>query len=363
MVPDMEKKYIKIREDIKKEIVSGKIKAGDQLTSENKLCEQYQVSRHTVRKAISELINMGFLTSIHGKGTFCTERTRYTGTSNNIGVITTYISDYIFPHVIKGIDEVLSKNGYSIILKSTGNNQKVEEKCLEDILHKNIDGLIIEPSKSDILNRNIYLYKKLEEYNIPYVFIQGIYEQLSDKPSVLLDDKYGAYLATKHLLDTGRRHLLGIFKFDDYQGKERHKGYIQALVEAGIPYDPDRVITYHTEDRKMKPALVLKELLAKGTRIEGIVCYNDQIASLIYQELSALQRKVPDDIAVIGYDNSYLSAGNHIPLSSIHHPKDELGRIAANLLLDIIHGKVEKENYHKVILPELVIRESTRQKP
>jgi GntR family transcriptional regulator of arabinose operon len=266
----------------------------------------------------------------------------------------------VIDNVIRGIDEVLSENGYSIILKNTGNSQSMEAKCLEDILSKNIDGLIIEPSKSDVVNRNMYLYEKLEEYKIPYVFIQGIYPQLIQKPSVLLDEIQGSYLATKHLLNSGRRNLIGIFKIDDYQGKERHKGFIKALNEYGLPYDPDRIIAYHTEDRKMKPALTLRDMIKNGTSIDGIVCYNDQVAYSVFQELSQMQIKVPEQISVIGYDNSFIAKNNRVPFSSIHHPKDELGRIAANLLLDIIHGKAEKEKLHKIIEPELIIRESTR---
>lgn len=356
---NIQTKYAKIVDDIRNDIQSGTIKAGDMIPSEHKLCAQYQVSRHTVRKAISELTNMGYLISIHGKGTFCKKHYPHQIASHNIGVITTYISDYIFPDVIRGIDRVLSDKGYSIILKSTGNSQSMEGKCLEDILSKNIDGLIIEPSKSDIISRNFYLYEKLEEYHIPYVFIQGIYQQLSDRPYVLLDDKLGAYQATRHLLDTGRNNLIGIFKIDDYQGKERHKGYIKALAEAGIPYDADRVITYHTEDRKLKPPLAVRDFIRNGTAIDGIVCYNDQIAYSIYQELYNQKIKVPEDIAIIGYDNSFLSENNRVPLSSVQHPKEEFGRVAAHLLLDIIHGNAGKDQLHKIILPELIVRDST----
>ena len=352
-------KYARITEDIRSSILTGKIKPGDRITSENQLCIEYQVSRHTVRKAISELANQGYLVSIHGKGTFCRQHISQEKASRNIAVITTYISDYIFSDVIRGIDEVLSKQGYSIILKSTGNSQSMEAKCLEDILSKNIDGLIIEPSKSDILNRNICLYEKLEEYRIPYVFIHGIYRQLEDRPSILLADRQGAYMATRYLIEHGRRNLIGIFKIDDYQGKERYKGYIGALQEAGISFDPDRIILFHTEDRKRKPALLTREYLETRVLIDGIVCYNDQVAYSIYHELQALQIKVPEDIAIIGYDNSFLAESNRVPLSSVQHPKEELGKAAAHLLLDILNGKAQKDQLHKIIDTELVLREST----
>ena len=77
----------------------------------------------------------------------------------NIAVVTTYLSDYIFPSVIQGIDQVMTENGYSIILKNTKNSSSAEGKCLEELLSKDIEGLIIEPSKSEIYCRHIALYK------------------------------------------------------------------------------------------------------------------------------------------------------------------------------------------------------------
>ena len=110
-------KYYALMEELKREILSGKYMPGDRLPSENQLTEAYQISRHTVRKALALLENEGYVTAEHGRGTFCSERMRYTGNSKNIAVITTYISDYIFPRLIQGIDRVLTENGYSIILK------------------------------------------------------------------------------------------------------------------------------------------------------------------------------------------------------------------------------------------------------
>lgn len=91
------------------------------MSSENELAAVYQVSRHTVRKALAILEHEGYIYAVHGKGTFCSEMGRHTKTSRNIAVVTTYLSDYIFPSVIQGIDQVMTENGYSIILK---NNKK-----------------------------------------------------------------------------------------------------------------------------------------------------------------------------------------------------------------------------------------------
>ena len=140
-----------------------------------------------------------------------------------------FSADYIFPSVIQGIDQVMTENGYSIILKNTKNSSSAEGKCLEELLSKDIEGLIIEPSKSEIYCRHIALYKKLDEFHIPYVFIQGTMEQLSDRPYVMMDDFKGGYLITKYLLSLGHRKILGMFKADD-----RHESF-QFLCEVMLP--------------------------------------------------------------------------------------------------------------------------------
>lgn len=356
-------KYSEIAADIKKLIINGKIKPGEKIPSENQLSMRYKVSRHTVRRAISDLINQGYVEAVHGKGTFCLDQSILKKSSKNIGVITTYISDYIFPQVIKGIDEVLTSSGYSIILKNTGNSQKKEAVCLEDMLTKDIDGLIVEPSRSEVFCKNESLYSEYELRKIPVIFIQGRYLQMKDKPSVVMNDKQGGYMAAKHLLDFGHRHLVGIFKMDDYQGNQRYKGFVKALKEAGISYNPDNVIWFHTEDRRTKPAAMVRYMVLEGKKIDGIVCYNDQTALDVLNTLTETGIKVPDDISLVGHDDSFIARNAPVKLTTIYHPKELLGQMAAEMLLENLRGQQQKyQNSLQVIEPELIIRESTLNK-
>lgn len=354
-------KYLKLIEILKKMILEGKIDAGDKLPSENELSKEYQVSRHTVRKALAILENEGYVYAVHGKGTFCSELVRHTKTSKNIAVITTYLSDYIFPSVIQGIDSVLTQNGYSILLKNTGNSRQTEARCLEELLQKDIEGLIIEPSKSEIFCRHTSLYEKMDQYNIPYVFIQGCFDQMREKPWVLMNDYQGGYLVTNYLISLGHRNILGVFKADDLQGKERHRGYVRALQEADILYDPENVIWFHTEDRTFKPFLQIQELLKRGRSFTAVACYNDQIALEVIRALGKCGKSVPEDISVTGYDNSFMAENYKIGLTTIAHPQKQLGEISAQLLLDLIQNPNKKENTHILIEPKLVIRESCRE--
>lgn len=353
-------KYYALMEHLKESIISGRIKPGEKLPSENELSNRYSLSRHTVRKALSILAQEGYVEAFHGKGTFCSEKMRHTRKSKNIAVVTTYISDYIFPRLIQGMDNVLSEAGYSIILKNTGNSRQKEAKCLDELLQKDIDGLIIEPSKSQLVCRNEHLYRSLEEYAIPYIFIQGIYEEMKDRPHILMDDEKGGYLVTRYLVEQGHRRIVGIFKADDIQGLERHKGYVRALQEGGLAYDPNNVIWFHTEDRKQKPAAAAEMMVNGGCLPEGIVCYNDQIAAAVMDVLERKGVRIPEDISVTGYDNSlYAQKGSGI--TTIAHPQERLGAMAAELILEKINGVPEAESkVERLIQPELIIRGSCR---
>lgn len=353
-------KYFTLMEELKEKIISGRIQPGEKLPSENQFTVQYSLSRHTVRKALSLLEQEGYIEAYHGKGTFCSEKMRHMKKSRNIAVVTTYISDYIFPRLIQGMDNVLSEQGYSIILKNTGNSRQKEAKCLEELFQKDIDGLIIEPSKSQLSCRHPGLYENLEKYQIPYIFIQGIYTEMKDKPHILMDDARGGYLVTKYLLEQGHRRITGFFKADDIQGIQRHKGYVRALQEAGIPYDPDLVVWFHTEDRRSKPSMMVKEMVKTGSLPHGIVCYNDQIAVQVIESLEDCGLQVPKDISVTGYDNS-LYAQRGTGITTIAHPQERLGEMAAELILEKINGVSEADSkVERLIQPELIVRGSCR---
>ncbi len=354
-------KCAKLVEDLKRQIMSGEIRPGDKISSENVLAKEYDISRQTVRKAIDILRNEGFLYAEHGRGTFCSDMIKQEGNSGNIAVVMTYLSDYIFPHIIRGIDEVLEQEEYSILLKSTHNYRKVEAKCLEELVKKNIDGLIIEPSKSQIAFKNHDIFSMLERYRVPFVFVQGVYHGMEDKPYVLLDDEKGGYLITKHLIELGHKRIVGVFKADDRQGQNRHSGYVRALKEAGIWYDPSLIIWFHTEDMQSLPREMIQEVVRRE-KVDAVVSYNDRIAIQVINALEEDGIRIPEDISVTGFDDSEFAKNLKVPLTTIKHPQRKIGEAAAELLIKLMKGyAVEEDKLHIIMEPELVVRESTRQ--
>ena len=185
------------------------------------------------------------------------------GISNNkiIGVITTYISDYIFPSIIRGIERRLNEANYSLLLASTNNDVEQEKKALEMMLSFGVDGLIVEPTKSNLYNPNIAYYLSFKEQDIPFIMINAYYEEL-DVPFLCLDDVQSSYLATKELISKGHTQIGLISKMDDLQGKYRMKGYIKALGEAKLRFYPS--MCFRTTQRQSQTLYTnLKEFLSE----------------------------------------------------------------------------------------------------
>ena len=352
---DSSPKYHQLKEFIKTQILDGEILPGEKLTSENALARQFKLSRHTVRQALGELENEGFICREKGRGTFCSFSEK--NTIKNIAVLTTYISDYIFPAIIRGIEEVLSNNGYNLILANTNNDKLKEAQCLENFLNQEIGALIIEPTKSALENINIDYFRKLEAKGIPYLMLHAYYPDL-DPAYVIMDDAQGSYLTTNHLLQMGHRRIAGIFKSDDLQGVKRQTGFLSALKEYGITENPKWIGNYSTEQLRAYPYQFIQNLLHQDERPTAIVCYNDQIALEVLEAIRNEGLKVPDDISVVGFDDSSLATATEIKLTTIKHPKASMGRQVGNNIIQMLTGKVKKP---RLTYPsELIIRSSCR---
>nr|WP_144928472.1 GntR family transcriptional regulator [Paenibacillus bovis] len=364
-------KYMMVIDKIKEWIDNGDIKPGEKIYSENEMAKMFNVSRHTIRQAVGELVHEGLLYREQGAGTFCSSTPKSKNNisdqtnveklrGKNIGIITTYISDYIFPSIIRGMESYLSSKDYSLILASTDNDIEKEKQCLEAMLKRNIDGLIIEPTKSSSYNPNMHYYLELEQKNIPYLMINQFYSQLQP-PHIILNDEKGGFIATEHLIKNGHEKIIGIFKTDDLQGVYRMKGFIRAFRQNQIPFFNEMMISYSTEDLDHVLKEKLENLFADTNNLPtGIVCYNDTIALLVINILREKGINVPDDVSVVGYDDSYLSEASEIKLTSITHPKMQMGIDAAKWIVSTIENNNNNEQTSIIYEPELVIRNSTK---
>src|SRR5699024_9349225 len=145
-------KYLYIANELKEKIKDGEYKFGETIPSENELTQLYDVSRHTIREAISILVKEDFVRKEKGSGTYVSFDPSNNQFANGkpliIGVITTYMSDYIFPSIIRGIERELNNENISLLISSTHNNYSDEKNAIRKMMNNEVDGLIIEPTKS-----------------------------------------------------------------------------------------------------------------------------------------------------------------------------------------------------------------------
>lgn len=349
-------KYAQIAGHFKRLIIDGDIKPGDQLMSENEIAEKFKVSRHTVRQALFKLEQDEYIYKEQGRGTFCNNLKKdEENNKKTIAVITTYISNYIFPSIIRGIEEILSSAGYSLLLFNTNNEKSKEREYLKKVLEYNVAGLIIEPTLSALDNINEEYYSELENRNIPYIMINAKYNELNSA-CIAMDDVEGGYILTKYLIQLGHKNIAGIFKDDDLQGINRKMGYIKALAESDIPVNEDIIGRYVTKDEMFSTYEFTKALLGRNNRPTAIVCYNDQVAINALNAIRDEGLRVPKDMSLVSYDDSDIAIASEVKLTTIRHPKDEMGRRAARFIIDMIEKRTNKLSY--TYKPELIVRDS-----
>ncbi|NCB00100.1 MAG: GntR family transcriptional regulator [Clostridia bacterium] len=330
---------------------------GEKLPSEHSLMEQFNVSRNTIRQAFAELTSLGLIYKEQGRGTFSKYVPKNRNEKRIVAVMTTYISDYIFPDIILGIEEVLSAEGYSMLLSNTNNNKEKETQLLKNIIAHDVCGLIIEPTRSALSNINQPLFDELREKGTKIVFINATYPDLP-AASVLLDDERGGFIATEYLLQLGHKRIAGIFIKDDVQGIKRRKGFEAALRQYEVAADPNLVLEYETSNQTLQPYLLAKSLLRQPNRPTAIFCYNDQIASMVMTAARDCDLQVPHDLSVVGFDDSQKALASDVKLTSVVHPKIEMGRRAAGFMIDMLDNG--SDNPQILYRPELVVRDSCK---
>ncbi len=344
-------------EMLRQKIEAGELTLDERLLSVEQICKSLRITPREVRAVIKKLIKERILVSFGGKGTYVLRARKFRPAEKTIGVITTGIGTSPVQKVLRGIEAVLDANGYDFICKDPGNSQSREEKLIKALGASGVSGFIIEPSESQIMCRHMRLYEELDKRGIPYIFIRTTYPQMSDKERVIVDDSKGGYMITRHMIATVGDNIVGVFRADSKRGLERHRGYVKALQEAGIPYRPELVVWYHLEERIKKPTLALEEIL-RSYQCDGIICYDDAMATNIMYYLFSNGYSIPEDIAVAGYGNTAIAMAGELGLTTIAQPDELLGNMAAEFLLEKLCGETESKT-ERVLSPELVIRGST----
>jgi GntR family transcriptional regulator of arabinose operon len=177
-------------------------------------------------------------------------------------------------------------------------------------------------------------------------------------PHIIVNDEHGGFVATEHLIKLGHEKIVGLFKTDDLQGVNRMQGFIRAFREHGITFFPEMVITYTTEEKDSRLLERIENFFNSDSIPSAVVCYNDQLALQILNMVRGQGLSVPADVSIVGYDDSFLAEATDVKLTSVTHPKMQMGIEAAKWIVSAVENK---DNIPQSIVyePELVIRNST----
>ena len=267
-----------------------------------------------------------------------------------IGVLITDIANPFFPEVIRGIQAVALDHDYNVSVYNSDNKPHRERQALQLLEESRVDGIIVHapilPTLEliDLLRRQrsaVLIGRQLPRE------VAGIVD---------IDLPAGAAEATQYLLSMGRDRLAYIGHFPvPPERPERLDGIQRALSAAGM--DPAELLIQGCEIEPDSVMAAAVEILRSPRNINGILCYNDMIAFNVLKACRALEIRVPEDVAVIGYDDIFFSAYCVPSLTTVHIPKYELGKRAAQMLFDRLDNKAEDSK--TVFTPRLVVRDST----
>jgi len=254
-----------------------------------------------------------------------------------------------FVQLLEGITEVVVRHSFHLLV-STSPTESDEAASYDKILrNRRADGIILWPSsiKDDNIGRIV-------ESGFPVVYL-GKWHR-GDVLTVERDDFGGAYMATEHLIRKGRKRIAHITGPLDFQVSiERLEGYKKALLDRGMPYDPDLVVEADFTMESGHDAIV--RMQKAGLEYDAVFAGNDRMAIGAMKALQSFGRRIPEDVAVVGCDNIEMATMTIPALTTIHQPMREIGTIAAEKLIRTLTGQ-PVEPKQTVVPAELVVRES-----
>ncbi len=278
--------------------------------------------------------------------------------SHTIGVLLHDLNSNFITAVLAGIENVTTKEGYDIIIAHSANDFEKEIANANNLFHKRVDGLIA--SLTDTSN-DLEHFKIFFEKNIPVIFFDRVNEN-SDQTHVIIDNCRCGYLATKHLIDQGCKRI-AILTADLTQNVffQRHRGYADALFDAGIAYHEDLVLEKDLrEESGLEAAL---EILQMNPLPDGLFITNDFVAAVCMHELKRNGINIPGDIAVVGFNNESISKIVEPQLTTINYPGKSMGEISARNLIDHLKNVSVITSTNRItVKSDLIIRESSLKK-
>lgn len=264
-----------------------------------------------------------------------------------IGVIITDISNPFFADIVKAIEGEAVKYGYSIILCNSDGSLEKEKKYVNILKSYNVDGILIVPS--DIKDKYFISLKNSETP------VAVITQDVLGFNCVTISHYKGGKEAARHLKNMGYSK----FAFVGYEDDEKEKGFKEEIKNSGFDINND--YSFINKKKYNSISVDLKAFIISNLESEGIGIFtcNDIEGLVVSHLLKEMKIKVPEKVALIGFDNTFICKEVSPTLSSVAQPIEEIGRQSVEVLIDIINKKENTKEKHIILEPRLVIRESS----
>jgi GntR family transcriptional regulator of arabinose operon len=353
--------YLQLADDLRRQIENGTLKPGDQVMPELALAQHHSVARGTVRQALQLLVSQGLLRRKRRMGTFVAGR-GLAAPAALITLVIPYLRDALVRDIMLGVESILRLNGCSLVVGPSHGSLSGEAEHLQRLPRHHTGGLILFPVA---LPGELELLKQALPPGFPIVLIDRKVPGL-EASSVLVDNYGGAYRAVNHLLALGHRRIACVSHDGTISSvAERVRGYEQALRDAGLEPLPLTILPWRDPlpdgqppDYSVQDMAPVGRLLRASPAPTALFCINDFFALGTLRYILRSGRRIPEDVAIVGFDDIPLAALTPVPLTTVAQPKFEIGSRAALLLLDHISGKETAPR--SVVLPTaLVVRASS----
>jgi LacI family transcriptional regulator len=278
--------------------------------------------------------------------------------THTIGVIFHELNSYFITSVLAGIEKIVTEAKYNLIIVHSAESAEIEAVNARNLFHKRVDGVIASLSFN---TEDLSHFKQFESKNIPVVFFDRVFEN-SDGAKIIINNFQAGYEATKHLIEQGCKriaHITSSLKRNVYA--ERLRGYKQALLDHKLKFDEKLLIVdgLKEEDavRSANRVLGMKNLP------DGIFITNDFCAAVVMQILKDAGIRIPQDIAVVGFNNDNIGKVISPKLTTINYPGFEMGKLAARTLISHLKGLWDMNITNTMVIKsELIVRESSLKK-
>ena len=304
------------------------------------------IPQETKDKVLTAVAQLGYRPNAIARG-LRAQRTHTIGFISDVIATTPHAG-----HMIQGAQDLAWEHDILLLLINTGGNQEMKATAVDMLLERQVDGIIY----ATMYHRQASPPANIKD--VPAVLLDCFIEDHS-LPSVVPDEVLGGYEATKTLIEKGHTRIGFINNIDDIPATNgRLQGYKQALAEANISFDPEIVITEYESNGGYDGAL---KLMKTDNPPTAIFCFNDRMAMGTYDAIRNLNLTIPNDVAIIGFDNQELIAPNLYPtLTTMELPHYEMGKWAVEKLLQLINNPTVREEtavQHKMPCP-LITRNS-----